>query len=167
MAITVEDGTVVTTANSYISLADFITYAAEVGVTVANEAASEVYLVKAFKFIDTMEPRLKGYRRYVKDSNAFPRDGLVVDGYTYDNDEIPQVVIDCQCELALDLVAGVDLYNRKQSDSAPVRSVRVEGAVSKEYAVGVAPAQMRKSLSRSLLRKLLKSSGPTVSAVLA
>lgn len=159
MAIVVEDGTVVTTANSYITRADFITYAAEVGVTVADEAATDVYLVKAFKFIETLEGRLKSHRVYELGSNAFPRIWIEIDDYWYGSDDIPQVVIDLQCELALDLIAGVDLYNLEQSDGSPVRREKIHNAVEVEYAVAMEQARKRNSLSRELIKKLVITSG--------
>ena len=159
MPLTLEDGSVVSGADTYVSRADFITYAASKGVTVADEAASDVYLFKAAQYIDHHESGLKGDKTTRDQAMSYPRANLVLDGFTWDSDEIPRQVILCQQELALDLIAGIDIWNRPQSKSQGVKRQRVEGAVEVEYAVGDGMRLSRQSSSIALLNSLLRNSG--------
>lgn len=159
MALTIENGTIVDGADSYVTRANFITYAANRGVIIDESEDTDELLRKAFDYIDSLEPRLKGYRQNYSYANAYPRKSLIIDGYTWDSDEIPRQVLYAQYELALDLNAGIDIYNRQSSGSAPVKRVRIEGVVEKEYAVDDGSQPLRRSRSRYLLSKLMVNNG--------
>lgn len=165
MSLTVEDGTIVEGADSYVTREAFIIYAASRGVTIADSEDTDEILRKAFDYIDSLEPKLKGFRRNYSYANAYPREDVTIDGYYWPSDEIPNAVKRAQYELGLDINAGVDLYNRKASESTPVKRVRVEGVVEKEYAVSDRPQPARRSLSRYLLAKLMKNNGLSIAAL--
>jgi hypothetical protein len=65
-------------------------------------------------------------------------------------------------QLAIDINAGIDLYNLPSSPSTPVKRERVEGAVEVEYAVNNSMKLSRNSTSRALLSTLLKDGGLSV-----
>lgn len=159
MALTVEDGTKVTGSDTYVSRADFIAYAAKQGVTVADEGASDVYLIKAAEFIEAHDPMLKGERATRDQSMCYPRADLVLNNFTWDSNEIPTQVIKLQQELALDLIAGIDIWNPPQSGSQGVKKEEVVGAVVVEYATADGSKLTRQSNSRALLGQLLQNSG--------
>lgn len=161
MAIIVEDGSIVANANSYVTRANFITYAADRGITIANTTASDVFLIKAAEHIDQHEDNLKGTRREKTQSMAFPRTGLTIDGWYWGSDEIPRNVVLCQYAFAMDLAASIDLLNRPQNPGLAKRSETVVGAVSVEYAIGASQNQKlsRTSTADALLHSLLKNSG--------
>lgn len=58
--IVVEDGTIVTGANSYVTMAEYISYAADQNVTVTDTQVYQTQIIKAAQFIDGLEAVLKG-----------------------------------------------------------------------------------------------------------
>lgn len=162
MALTVETGAVVSGADSYVTRADFITYAATIGVTIVSEDATDVLLVKAFEYLNNIEAKLLGTRTLKAQTSAYPRDGLVIEDFSWDSDEIPRQVILAQELLALDLNAGIDIYNRPQSASTPVKSKRVEGAVKIEYAVSDQAKIASQTQTLFVLNSLMKNGGLSV-----
>lgn len=161
MALIVENGSIVTGANTYVSRADYITFAASVGVTIANTDAADVQLIKAAQFIDQHEANLKGDRVERDQPMAFPRAGVIIDGWDWSHTEIPRNVILCQMQLALDINAGRDPWNPSTNPSLAKKRTRIEGAVEVEYAVGDSTGQKlsRTSTADALLNSLLNRSG--------
>ena len=159
MALTVEDGTIVAGADSYVTRSEFITYAYNRNITVDDDINTDEILRTAFDYIDSQEHKLHGERVYDVNASAFPRYNLSIDGYDYDSSTIPEQVKKCQMELAIDILNGIDLWNRKASDSTPIKSKMVGGAVQIHYAVQNGQPALRKSRSRSLLSKLKRGGG--------
>ena len=153
-----EDGSIMPGAVSYVSVEDFIAYAASIGITVPDDAQTEAQLIEAAQYIDRLEPRLKGMKVLRDQPLAYPRRDLVLEGWPWAEDEIPRQVILAQMALALDLRANVDLYNRDAV--LPVIKERVEGAVEIAYASPTTVSKLsRQSTATALLRGLMKSSG--------
>jgi len=161
MALIVEDGSNVANANSYSTVAEFVAYAASVGVNIPVGLSTEVELVKAAQFIDHHETNLKGTRNVRDQSMSFPRFGLQLEGWYWNANEIPRQVRQCQWAFALDVHAGIDLYNRPVNPNLVAKRERVEGAVDVTYAVvdGADQKATRTSTGDSLLRTLLNNSG--------
>ena len=162
MALTVEDGTIVSGADSYISQADFIAFALTIGTVVAVEQATDDKLVEAFYYLNSLEVRLKGTRTLKTQPNAYPRDGLVIEDFAWLSTEIPRQVILAQELLTLDLIAGIDLYNRPQSASTAIKRNRVEGVVEQEFAVSDAMKLSSATHAVDVVNSLLKNSGLSV-----
>lgn len=156
MALKVEDGTGVTGADSLVSRATYIAYAAAVGVTIADADAADQELREAMRVIDSVEPRMQGVRESRDQALSFPRSGMIVNGWGYASDEIPQAAKDAQMELALYINAGNDPYNPEERKI--VTQERVEGAVDIRYAVGAVASNTKGERWQLLLRKLLRSS---------
>lgn len=161
MSVTVEDGSIVTGANSYVSRADYIAYALTLGVVIADDATADAQLIKAAEFIDRHAANLKGWTVERDQPMQFPRSGVYIDDWYWDSDEIPRQVVLCQMAFALDINDGIDLYNRPQNPGIGVKSKRVEGVVTVEYAVGDGTGQKltRSSTGDALLASLLNRSG--------
>lgn len=160
MAIVVEDGSIVTGANSFVSRADFIAYAADKGVTIADEDATDILLVKAGEYINVQEPRLKGDRVERDQPMAYPRNNLTIEGWDWSNTEIPRQAILAQMEFALDLNDGIDLYNPPANPNLTAKRERVEGAVEVEhFGQDKAFKVSRDSMSQAIMSVLLKNSG--------
>ena len=161
MALIIEDGSIVANANSWASRADYIAYALARGVVIPDTDAADVQLVKAAEFIGSHEANLKGYLVQRDQSLAFPRHDIVIDDWYWSSTEIPRQVTLCQMALAMDINAGVDLYNKPVNPNLAVKSERVEGAVSVEYAVSDTVGQKlsRSSTSDALLASLLQRNG--------
>lgn len=159
MALTIEDGTIVTGANSFVSRADYIAYAATIGVTIADDAAADIELIKAGEFINQHEDNLIGSLVSRDQAMSFPRNNLAINGWPYGGNEIPRAVTLCQMAFALDVHNGYDLWNPSANPNLVTKREKVEGAVEVEYAVSEnAPQRLtRTSMGQSYLSALLKT----------
>lgn len=102
--IIVEDGTRVSGANSYITVAELTTYADERGVTI-SAAEEEDLLIEAMDYLESLD--YIGYRYTEDQALSWPRsDARKYKIYWYDTDEIPQDLKDAQAEIALAVDAG-------------------------------------------------------------
>lgn len=161
MALTVETGAIVTGADSYVTRAEYITYASARGVTILDDDTTDVKLRKAAEFIDAHEANLKGDKVDKDQSLAFPRTGLFIENFSWSSTEIPRQVILAQMAIALDLEAGIDIYNPPTNPNLAKKSVEVEGAVKVEYAIdNNSPMKVnRSSTATAIMSTLLKNSG--------
>lgn len=145
ITITVENGSVVSGANSFISLADAETFLeARVSATAWSGATDEekkAALVQAGRMLGYYVSWVGGVVS-ADQPMAWPRQGIVWDGdryktsaswpidtgsyYVYGSDEIPQEVIDAQCELALSLL---DSNTMQANALSGLSSLEVVGAV--------------------------------------
>jgi len=155
----VEDGTIVTDADSFVTRADYVSYAEDLGFIVGSQKEQREALRKAAIFIGTFEGRLKGSLVERDQPLAYPRKDLVLEGFEYADNEIPRIVILAQMQLAIDLQAGIDIYNPPQSESVAVKREKVDGAVEVEYAVKESAKLSRRSTSTALVAALLEYSG--------
>ena len=159
MPIIVEDGTMVANANSYVSRATYIAFAAALGVTIANVDATDVQLIKSAIFIDQHENNLKGLRSLRDQSMSFPRWGVTIDNWYWSGTQIPRQVTLCQMHLALDINAGIDLWNPPKNPGLIATSETVFGAVSRSFSVSGGQKLGRTSTAEALLKSLLKNNG--------
>lgn len=158
MSLIVENGSIVDNANSYVTRAEYIAYAASIGVVVANDAQADAQLVRASAFIDSLELKLKGSRVDRNQLLAFPRTGLIIENFPWDADEIPRQVILAQMALALDIRSGVDPYN--PASNLPIIEERVDGAVAIRYASPSTVTKLNvRSSATALINSLLKNNG--------
>lgn len=159
----VENGSIIANANTYVTIAEYIAYAESLGVTVEDNDASKVQLIKASQYIDSKESQLYGDMVEKTQPLSYPRNNLVdLQNFTWGNDEIPTLVKKCQMSLALDIQAGEDLYNLSASAATGIKRERVEGAVEVEYAVSDSIRIARNSRSSSLLAALMKNGGTSI-----
>jgi hypothetical protein len=159
MALTIEDGTGVAGANSYVTLAEARTYATDRGLSLpADDAALSVLLIKAWEYID-MEPRgsYKGNKTYLtSDTAKWPRTDVMVDGVTYASNEVPAVVKKAQIQAAVDIqttdptpILAGNLIKRKKVD-----------VIETEYAIDYKAGQKPPTLTKvdMLLQPFLRYS---------
>ncbi len=154
--IVVEDGAGKTNSNSYVSEADLTTYATDRGVTLSGTEA--VLLIQAMDYIESQP--FKGYKYTSEQALQWPRGGVTIDGYDVDVDEIPQLLIDAQCEVAIGIDGGTNpLANvERATKSEKVDVIEVEYMDGARDAVYLAAAE-------SKLSKLLKAGSGGMSAV--
>lgn len=165
MAIIVEDGTIVDGAISFVSREDYITYAATLGVTVADDAQADTDLVKAAQYINSKEPQLKGCLVDRDQPMSFPRTNLTIDGFGWEDTEIPRQVILCQLNLALDIRAGIDPYNLPTNPNRSVKREKVD-VIEVEYMGSDSQAKLsRSSHWQALLSSLLRRNGLSIPLV--
>lgn len=87
MAIIVEDGSIVANADSYVSVANYTTWADARGIEY-DSSVLENQILRAMDYIETL--RFIGQKSTKSQPLQFPRVGVVVDGYELDYDEIPE-----------------------------------------------------------------------------
>lgn len=150
MALIVETGAIITNANSYISTTDFTTYATARGYTLV--AGAETLLVQAMDYLEGL--RYKGQKRTEDQSLQWPRYDVYIDGYYFPSDEIPQELINGQCEVALAIDAG----NGPLDDVARQTKREKVGPIEVEYMDGSAPFVLNKKIQNALW-KLLSGGG--------
>lgn len=106
MALTIENGTGVAGADSYVTLIEARAYAAKRGLTLpaspAGDTALEQLLTKAMDYIEWFRSRYQGLKTTATQPLQFPRTGVILDGYELASDVIPQILKDAQCQLAVD-----------------------------------------------------------------
>lgn len=161
MAIIVEDGSLVAGANSLVSEVDYLAYLTLIGITPTGD--TEIQLIQAMEYIDSLESKMIGYRVQRDQSLSWPRTAVCIEDFYWSSSEIPRQVIDAQIALALDLENSIDLYNRPEPDNKIIKRERVEGAVEVEYAVSGGSGKVTKaSRSMALVNLFLKNRGLTL-----
>ena len=130
----VEDGTGVTNANSYQSIADLATYAGIRGVTLpATDAARDLLMLKAMDYIEAQRERFKGCKTDPDQSLQWPRTDVWIDGSLKSSTYIPREWCYAQFNLALEAI-NYDLQpNILPTDRGPVIETQV-GPLKKVYA---------------------------------
>lgn len=138
MAVIVEDGTVVTGSNSYASEDDLNIYAKAQGKALTTSKTQ--LLLNAMLWLETRD--FIGFKYSKAQRNQWPRTDVVIDGFSYDDNEIPQILIDLQCEVAISIEDG-------NNPLAPVqRAIKSEsvGPISTEYMDGASDQVMTPSI---------------------
>jgi len=160
MALTVETGAIVTGANSYVSRADAIAYASDRGVTLADSTATDAILIKAAAYLESYRNKFKGELVTRDQPLAWPRDDVVIEGFTWASGEIPRQVVSAQLAVILEVAAGIDPFNPPAAQG-PVTQKVVSGAVSVSYAAGsVSSIKVNKDReATALINLLLKKNG--------
>src|SRR5215217_55966 len=140
MALIVEDGTVVPTANSYVTRADIIAYGAARGVTLVDDDATDVLGIKAMDSLDLYANKWVGSPvQPGVQPLAWPRKGAVPNGGTtpYAEDAIPGNIAKAQLALALIASTGVDLLPTFSAATGFVKREKVD-VIETEYSEAVA-----------------------------
>lgn len=106
MALTIENGTGVSGANSYATVAEARAFAADRGLVLpAADTDVEPLLVKACDYLQSLEPRFIGYRALEAQALAWPRAEAVLPwGVALTEDAIPVQLKQAQCRLAYDAI---------------------------------------------------------------
>jgi hypothetical protein len=154
MAFTVEDGSGVTGANSYVTVAEAATYHLDRGNAAWAGAASDTVrqgaLVRATDYIEqTYGDDWKGEPVATDQALSWPRCGLC----GVDTDEIPDRLKQAVCLLALEALSA-DL--NPVLDRA-IKRERVEGAVETEFMDSAKPGKARPAISGLLCPYLFGS----------
>jgi hypothetical protein len=87
MTIIVEDGSIVANADSYVSVADYESWA-DAREIEYDSSVIESQILRAMDYIETL--RFIGQKSTKAQPLQFPRVGVVVDGFELDYNEIPQ-----------------------------------------------------------------------------
>jgi hypothetical protein len=90
MAIVVEDGTLVSGANSYITLDEFQAWADARGIDYGTDYTLSQQLFRATDYFESL--RFKGLKSDELQAMQWPRDQVLIDGYAVESFEIPKEV---------------------------------------------------------------------------
>jgi len=90
MALIVEDGSLVSNANSYISVADYIAWADARGFAYDALPALEHKILRAMDFVESLD--FIGEKSIETQALQWPRDYVFIDGYSIESDQIPKEV---------------------------------------------------------------------------
>jgi hypothetical protein len=181
MAIIVETGLVVTGANSFVSLADFVTHCTNRGRSLDaydDDTQTIPALVKMGDYLNSLA--WKGWKTARANPMSWPRYGeslsgwnemnqpasmwlgvVDADGYIIGTAEVPTEVINAQCEGAWLIVTGKDM-EPSLDRGGQVKREKYD-VVEFEYFNGASPSTEFQSVTNRL-RGLLKS-GATVDLV--
>jgi len=102
VTLVIEDGSIVTGANSYVDDAEYVAYALARGKTIGSDAtAREIELILAMDYIESFRDQFKGVKVQFDQPLQWPRSGVYIDGYIVDFDSIPQELKDAQMEAGI------------------------------------------------------------------
>lgn len=167
MALIIEDGSIVSGADSYATVAELRAYAAKRGVTLpAEDSDCEALLIKAMDYLQSYEDRFKGSRVQATQPVSWPRVDVCVYGFYIAADAIPQALIDAQVSLAieaqsLDLQPTVDPTSQKGA----VTEETVDVITVKYAEPAVARSTPSFAKADALLAPLLKSGGSQIRVI--
>lgn len=167
MSLTVEDGTGVTGANTYFSLASATEYFSDRGVTTWLEGAEtdkSAALIKACHYMETLD--WKGTKTYSDNPLEWPRVGVPDrNGWAIDYNEIPRDIKWGQCEIAYRYFSGSDMLPDLERGGAVVRE-KVVDAIEVQYA-SWADGNTKFQYVTAVLRPYLNSIGSKVMLIRA
>lgn len=170
MALIVETGAIVPDANSYVTRAALIAYAGDRGVLIADEAASDVFAIKATDFLETFRGAFIG--REVEPGVqplAWPRAGACVGYAVLPETAIPRGIIQAQLAAAVLVAQGVDLLPTTGAGASSEAFITKEqlGPIVTEYSEAVYLSQgtrpVTPQLTALIAPYLSGAAGPTFS----
>lgn len=140
--ITVEDGTGVADANSYVTVAEARQYAANRGVTLSaadNDVAA--MLIKAVDYLEAQCCRYQGAKVDQNQALCWPRTGVYLGSAEFPSDAIPNSLKAAQNALVMAVNQGIDLLpNTTAADYVTEETV---GPITTKFAnpvaVGLSP----------------------------
>ena len=150
MTVIVEDGSTVANANSYITGAEVVDYAAARGVTILL-ADTEELIVKSMDYTEGLA--FKGVKVTSTQALQWPRASVYVDSYLVGTDEIPSELTKGQLETCLSISNNEDPL----ANVARVQESVSVGSLSVKYASGSSTTLVKKI--SNAFKKLLTSSG--------
>lgn len=131
MTLTVEDGTGVTGADSYISLAAARAYLDTRGLSLdASQSHAEIQLRKAFDYIESL--RFNGKPVSADQATAWPRTDVYINGELLDYTVIPSSVGYAQARYAAAIHDGLELQPNSSGQASAIREKI--GPIEVEYA---------------------------------
>lgn len=159
MALTVEDGSLVSGADSYISLEDARTYCTARGLSLSDEdATAEIQLRRAFDYLEMKRASYKGSKVDSAQLTQWPRTGVIIEGVEVDSATIPTELKNAQIQYAVAINSGLDLLPSSAGTPFVVREK--VGALETEYSNSLATSGIPiVRIAEQLLEPLLTSVG--------
>lgn len=153
MALVIEDGTRPANATSYTTVAEYNAFldARYIARVAISDAQAEAYILRAMDYFETKE--FNGSKASESQSLQWPRNGIVIDGWAKDGDEIPQEVKNSIMELGYGFEQG---YGASDPVSRETLSESV-GSLSVTYKAGSADRTLTPAATNAM-RKLVRNS---------
>jgi len=130
MPLTIEDGSGVAGANSYVTVAEIRAFADARGLSLpALDIDVEPLAVSATDWLETFRTRYQGSKTSPDQPLQWPRWPVIVDGYQVANDEIPVELKKAQMQAVADAASGVSLTG---TGNAQVKREKVD-VIEVEY----------------------------------
>lgn len=150
MALVVEDGSKVTGANTYITLAEFKAWADARGVNYSSDGHVTENILRAMDYIE--ELLFIGVKETRDQALQWPRVDVVIDGYALDVGEIPKELKNAAYELVKAIIDGDNKLNpvERQVTKEKVDSLEVT------YKSNAGMQRHTPAVTRAL-RKLIRS----------
>lgn len=130
MALVVEDGSGLSTAESYLSVAATDTYnlvhANDATWIAASTGAKEIALREATQYLEaTYFGRWQGSKYSGTQALSWPREDVELDGWELDRDTLPQKLLDATAELAVRAVSSELMPDQDEPGGIAAESVVV------------------------------------------
>ena len=155
--LVIEDGSIVTGANSFATDAELKAYAGVRNVAVpATQPDREALLVLAMDYLFSVEVRMKGWRVNAAQALPYPRNNVCLHGYQIASTAIPSSLKNAQMELALQANNAEILITGNNDNLA---SFNVDGVYSETYFSGGSWSEVRTDKADAYLNALLKNNG--------
>lgn len=152
VTLVIEDGSVVSGANSYVTAAEFRTFCENRDIAIVSTYGDESQLLlKAMDFLEQQD--FIGIKSNSDQPLQFPRSDLWIDGYAVDADAIPQLLKDAQITIAISIMAGNDPLGNVDRT---IKKERID-VLEIEYADQSAPTVIIRSI-HNVLKKLVGGS---------
>lgn len=139
MALIVEDGTGLATAESYISVADFKAYCDAHGLSYAGKTDTQIEqaLRRATQWIDaTYSVRFDGYRVAELQALLWPMSGLIDrGGYGIPSDAVPRQIVSATAEAGVRELASPQSLSPDVVPGEVVKREKID-KIEFEYAIG-------------------------------
>jgi len=160
MALIIEDGSNVTGADSFVSLADARVIAASYGLNLpAIDADAELALKMGVKWIAQRESELQGDRAFASQALSFPRAVVCIYGYEQESDFIPEQLKEAQVIAAVEQGLNGGILAAETTPANGIKKEVLDGVGEFEYfegATGITtPANIK--LALSILKPITKA----------
>lgn len=157
--IVIENGTVVSGANSYVTEAELSTYAADRGVTLTG--TPNILLIQAMDYLESL--RYIGMKHSEDQPLQWPRDEVYVDGYYIERETIPKELKAGQLAAALAIDAG---NNPLATSPRGVKREKVD-VIEVEYMDNAAAEEINRTINAAVRKLLLPGGGTSFQVVRA
>lgn len=132
----IEDGTGVANANSYVSVAYLVAYAADRGLTIpTSDTDKEIFLLKAMDYLEGRRMDFQGAKANSEQALQWPRVGVQIDCVDIAITLIPEELKKSQCQLVVEQQKRTILYPAPRTSSTEgMVTQKTVGPLTKKYA---------------------------------
>jgi hypothetical protein len=157
VALIIENGSIVDNANSFVTAAEMVAYAALRGVTItADTTTQEQQIILAMDYLVSREQSMKGTRVSDLQELPYPRFNVRYNGYYITGSEIPKELKNAQIELAIQL-GSTELLLSEKTDN--VQTISLDGVISKSFFSGGSYSTIRTDKADAYLNVLMNNNG--------